>query len=657
MLVGIVVLAGWAIQSAPIQTILPGLASMKANAALALVLAGAALTLSGIQNHKRWHAVVSRIAGIGTAAIGAAILIEYSMGIDLGIDELLSADGKCGSPIYPGRPAPATAAALVMLGAALYLFHSQRRWARRTAQTLGLAVLLTSALTIAGYVYGVQSLYRIAPFDSVALHTAATLVLASIGLLYAQPDFGLVAPLRSSNMGGVVARKMFPFVVATPLVLGWLRLRGQYLGYFDLEFGVALLAIANVAVLSALLWWTARSLNHIDQLQSQAQDELRRNRVEMNFEALLESAPDAMVVVNAQGLIVRVNSQTENLFGYEREEMLGQPVEILIPERFREFHPAHRASYFAHPRVRGMATGMDLSGRRKDGSEFPCEVRLSPLDTEEGVLVSSTIRDITKRKQAEQEARHRLQQEKLAEHRAELERVLRLNTMGEMAAGIAHELNQPLSAIANYARGCVRRLETECGKTAGLVDALQSIAQEAKRGSEIIRSLKRYVKKCKPQRAIVDINSVVRDAAQLVAGEARAHDVELNVVCCDALPSVNADPIQLEQVVVNLLANGIDALEQKGGPIRRMSVETRQSSVGEVEVLVADNGCGLPADFERRIFEPFFTTKVSGLGMGLAISRSMIEAHGGRLNARRNEHGGAAFCFTLPQQHEDSYVP
>ena len=265
------------------------------------------------------------------------------------------------------------------------------------------------------------------------------------------------------------------------------------------------------------------------------------------------------------------------------------------------------------------------------------------------------IRDITARKRAEEEARHRLEQEKLAEHRADLAHVIRLNTMGEMASGIAHELNQPLSAIANYANGCARRLETNACKNNELIEVMSLITGEAMRASEIIRSLRRYVKKCKPQRASLDINLIVKNAVRLVVGEVHRNNVELELCCAEPLPKVKADPIQLEQVVVNLLANGIDALDESTNG-KQLKVETRQSESGEIEVLVSDNGCGFTTELEHKIFEPFFTTKPHGLGMGLAICRSMIEAHRGRLQARRNEVGGSTFMFTLPLGAEPCHV-
>jgi C4-dicarboxylate-specific signal transduction histidine kinase len=227
--------------------------------------------------------------------------------------------------------------------------------------------------------------------------------------------------------------------------------------------------------------------------------------------------------------------------------------------------------------------------------------------------------------------------------------VLRLNTMGEMAAGIAHELNQPLSAIANFARGTVRRLSQGIGDESELIDVAKSIADESVRASEIIRSLNRYVKKCELQRAELDVNDVVRGALHIVSGEAHQRGVTVTLRCAEGLSKVNGDLVQLKQVLVNLLCNGFDALDDVPSP-KTLTVETRPLALGGIEVSVADNGCGLPIG--ASIFDAFTTTKSHGLGMGLTISRSIVEAHHGRLWAEPNAHGGAIFRFTMPLERE-----
>lgn len=538
-------------------------------------------------------------------------------------------------------------------------------------------------------------------------------------------------------------------------------------------------------------------------------DITERKLAERKFEELLQMAPDAIVIVDEQGRIELVNAQTEKQFGYRREEMLGRPVEMLIPKRLRARHRTHRADFIARPSAPEAGSGLELYGRRKDGSEFPVEIRLGLLKTDQRILVSSAIRDASQRKRVEWEAAHRLQQlerltdvgatildvfertaddamysavlaavldsfdsvagcfvrfdedgwlagpyvsptskgearwapggwcdlwqmaferrqvvistnrcsiatgldvnrslvapilnqgqplgmlhiadgergytdidadlvdrvarligpvlgariqrdreererlraeAQLENYRAELAHALRLNTMGEMAAGIAHELNQPLSAISNFARGTVRRLEGGAGKPADLIAAANAIADETARAAEIIRSLRRYVQKRALQQANLDINDIVRSAERIVAGQAHRRGVAVELRCASQLPLIEGDQIQLKQVVVNLLSNGLDALEtQRGDPW--LVIETRCCSTGEIEVAVADNGVGLTAENEQRIFDAFFTTKPEGLGMGLAISRSMIEAHGGRLWAEANPQGGATFRFRLP---------
>lgn len=239
----------------------------------------------------------------------------------------------------------------------------------------------------------------------------------------------------------------------------------------------------------------------------------------------------------------------------------------------------------------------------------------------------------------------------LGNKQAELAHVLRINTMGEMVAGIAHELNQPLSAILNFAQGTVHRLRSGDRETSELVEVAESIAAESTRAAEIVQSLRRYVTNCNPQRNVLDLNVIVHNVQQILAGEARQRGVTVTLQCDGLLPRVAVDRVQIVQVLINLICNGFDALESATEP-KLVWVETRRA-VGGAEVVVTDNGCGLPLENQQKIFDAFFTTKPRGMGMGLAISRTIIEAHQGKLWAAARRDGGTMFHFFLPTPAAD----
>jgi len=390
-------------------------------------------------------------------------------------------------------------------------------------------------------------------------------------------------------------------------------------------------------------------------LIAQVQEVTTRQQLESTFAKLLELAPDAMLVVDERGQIVLLNAQAESLFGYPRAELLGLAVEVLIPDRFRSVHVTHREDYLADPRVRAMGVGQQLYALRNDGTEFPVEVSLSPVETREGRQVCCAIRDLTQWNRAE-EARNRLAAaEQLASHYSELARAQRLDTMAEMAASIAHELNQPLSAIANYAHGAARRLRRGIGDVNEFAVVVDAISDETLRATEIIRSVRRYLHKQEPKHAPLDINDVVESATRLLAGEAHKRGVEVLLELGQHLPRIVGDAIQLEQVIVNLMTNALDALDDVTHD-KLLLIETIVTEKYFVEVSVTDNGCGLPTLAGVDVFEAFMTTKAEGLGMGLAISRSLVEAHGGHLQAASNEFDGATFRFQIPPEDSSHHV-
>jgi PAS domain S-box-containing protein len=363
---------------------------------------------------------------------------------------------------------------------------------------------------------------------------------------------------------------------------------------------------------------------------------------EQRFRAVVEAVPAAILLVNGKGMITLANAQAETVFGYPRAELVGKPVEMLIPERYRVPHAGLRDAYASDPRARAMGAGRELLACRKDGGEIPVEASLSPMPTKDGPFVLVSVVDITERRNLERAT---------ARQRDDFAHLSRVAMLGELSGSLAHELNQPLTAILSNAQAAQRFLAQSPPRIDKLAEILTDIVKSDHRAEAVIQRLRSLLRKEESQRHPLGINEVVEESMHLMRSDLLSRQVELETDLAESLPAVSGDRNQLQQVLLNFVINGCDAMDGQEAD-RRLVVRTRTTVDGNVEVSVVDRGAGIPLVNLERIFEPFVTTKSNGMGLGLAICRSIVEAHGGRLWATNNADCGATLHCELPAKRD-----
>jgi len=367
-------------------------------------------------------------------------------------------------------------------------------------------------------------------------------------------------------------------------------------------------------------------------------DITHRKQAEEQFHLVVEAAPSGVVLMNPEGRVVLVNRETERLFGYTRDELTGQPVDVLVPERFRGDHPGYHAGFLAAPQARAMGLGKELLARRKDGTEFACEIGLSPIERGNESLVLLAVVDVTARKRDQAE---------MLRLRDALAHAGRVSTMAQLASGLAHELNQPLAAILRNAEAAELLLQKSPPDLVELRAILADICKDDHRAGGVIDHMRAILTRRAQEHVELDVAELVDDVLVLVQPDAASRKVRLGVEVPESLPPVRGDRVQLQQVLLNLVLNGIDAMADVPAEQRRLVVRARPASAGTIEVAIADAGPGVAAAKLERLFEPFFTTKPNGMGLGLPISARIIQAHGGRIWAESSA-AGATFYFTVP---------
>ena len=359
---------------------------------------------------------------------------------------------------------------------------------------------------------------------------------------------------------------------------------------------------------------------------------------EAQLQSILDTIPDALIVIDERGAIQSFSATAERLFGYTAAEVAGSNVALLMPQPYRGGHDGYLARYLRTGERRIIGIGRIVVGERKDKSTFPLELSVGELRLGERRYFTGFVRDLTERQKTEA---------RLQELQAELVHVSRLTAMGEMASALAHELNQPLSAIANYMKGSRRLLEGRSEDGAEILrQAMDKAAEQAMRAGDIIRRLRDFVSRGESERRVEDVRKLVEEASALALVGAKDKGVRVRFEFAPKLDFVLADKVQIQQVLLNLMRNAIEAMEDSDR--RELVISVKPAPDRMIEISVADTGSGIAPEISAQLFQPFVTTKRQGMGVGLSISRSIVESHGGSIAPHPNPGGGTVFCFTLP---------
>lgn len=640
---GSVVLTGWILDLPLLKSLAPRFVTMKANTAVAFVLSGLALWLTGSQVEGRARRL-GRVCAAGVALIGLVTLSEYALGWNLGIDGLLFTEGSGAlQTSHPGRMAPTTAISFVLVGLTLLLMPSRNRRRVVVAQVAAVSFGLVSLLAVLGYVYDVPELTGLAAYTKMALHTGATFAVLSLGLLLARPDRGFMAVVMAPDAGGVLARRLLPVAIALPVILGWLRLVGQRRGLYGLELGVSLTAMSQILILAVVIFALARSLHRAEVRRRAAEEGVARSEAQLR--GVLDNTTAVVTIKDPRGRYLLINRRYEELFHVKDEAVRGLTDHDLWP---REMADAFRANDARVLEVDGPLE-FDEVAPHEDGPHTYLSIKF-PLRDAQGApyAVCGISTDITERKRTEEEIA-RLNRE-LA---AKMEEVGAINRELEaFSYSVSHDLRAPLRHIAGFVdllrRDAAASLDDEGRRY------IDVIAGATRRMGQLIDDLLGFARlgRAEMTKTRVDLEKLVREVTEQAEHEnaGRAFDWKL-----EGLSEVVADAALLRVVLTNLIGNAVKFT----GTRERACIEVGcRREGGEDVVFVRDNGVGFAMAYVAKLFGVFQRLhrqeEFPGSGIGLATVRRIVHRHGGRTWAEGTVDGGATFTFSLPTAARES---
>jgi two-component system sensor kinase FixL len=438
------------------------------------------------------------------------------------------------------------------------------------------------------------------------------------------------------------------FLLFVPAVLLGSTLGGLTVGLFATAAAVAAGFLAGPYRSADSAWWASAALFLVigvgislrGEWLMRTQANLRHR--ESRLQSILDTVPDAIVVIDERGIVQSLSTAAERQFGWPAADVVGRNVSMLMPSPHREAHDGFLARYLATGERRIIGIGRVVAGLRRDGSTFPMELAVGEAIVGDHRFFTGFVRDLT------ESQRH---ETRLQDLQAELAHAMRVSVMGEMASSLAHELNQPLSAIANYLRGARRLMDRQDPEDRPRLDeAVDRAAEQALRAGDVVRRLREFMGRGESEKRIESLAMLVGEASALALVGAKDQGVRFSVRLDPGCDEVLADRIQIEQVLINLIRNGLEAMADSSR--RELTVSSVAADGNMTAIRVSDTGPGFDEDVRASLFRPFVTSKKHGMGVGLSICRTIVEAHGGSIWAESNPGGGASIVFTLPRDVE-----
>lgn len=630
--IGTLALIGWVGQIRALVALQAEFATMKFNTALLFVMCGATLIVGS--RRPRWY----RIGGGAIFLLALLTLLQYPLNINIGIDEWLLQDvfrRSAGLP-YPGRMSPATAVNFMVFGLGVFCLVNAQRYAHLCAG----AIAFMSLLAMASYLYNVADLYAVFLFSTMALHTAISFLLLAIGLFFAADRSPLVDLFISDTSGGYTMRHLLPMAVLALVLIGFTWNLGNRFDIYGPAFSAALTIVSNICVVMVIIAWTARDLRLLE-------TDLRES--EERFRTMLEQAAQGVILVDGNGRMVHVNPYIEDTFQRSRQTLLGMNIERLLPADKRHIHERLRDDYLQQPTPREMGKNRELEAQRKDGTVFPVEVSLSPVEIAGVPYVVAFVADITQRKMLDEQRRY------VHELEVELEKERELQSLkNRFVATVSHEFRTPLTIIHSSVQMVQRYFErlSEDDVQQRLARASEQILYMEQLLTEVLEASKADTGTMgiAYQPEPIDMPTFMHNFIESVRfTDEGDHLLEMSV---DA-GTLIADPQLLTPMLSNIISNAF-----KYSPDHSTVTIRASKDGGNWYFTVQDEGIGIPeADLEQ-LFTPFHRAEnvknITGTGLGLSIVNSYVHQHGGQINIHSVEGEGTTVSILIPSGDEEA---